>query len=135
MMLSLCQRLVAGTLFAACSGIFATSAETQVPAAVSLFSAGAEHYATKCAACHGATLDGLDHAPPLRGRGFLDNWNGETQRKLYSRIISTMPVSDPGSLEPKDVLAITQYILSVNGVETRPAATPSELDKRTIKGR
>jgi hypothetical protein len=34
----------------------------------------------------------------------------------------------------EDVLAITQYILSVNDVETRPAATPSELDKRTIKG-
>jgi hypothetical protein len=65
----------------------------------------------------------------------LDNWKGETQRKLYSRIISTMPVSDPGSLEPKDVLAITQYILSVNEVETAPAASPSELDKRTIKGR
>jgi hypothetical protein len=44
-------------------------------------------------------------------------------------------VSDPGSLEPKDVLAITQYILSVNEVETAPAASPSELDKRTIKGR
>jgi|688.fasta_scaffold198083_2 mono/diheme cytochrome c family protein len=135
MILSLYQRLVAGTLLTACSAILATSAQTQIPAAVSTFPAGAEQYATRCAACHGATLDGLDHAPSLRGRRFLDNWNGETQRKLYSRIISTMPVSDPGSLEPKDVLAITQYILSVNEVETAPAASPSELDKRTIKGR
>jgi mono/diheme cytochrome c family protein len=135
MILSLYQRLLVGIFLASCSAIFATSAQTQVPAAESPFPAGAEQYATKCAACHGATLDGLGHAPSLRGRGFLDNWNGETQRKLYSRIISTMPVSNPGSLEPKDVLEITQYILFVNEIETAPAASPSELDKRTIKGR
>ncbi len=93
---------------------------------------GAAQYAAQCAACHGPMLDGFDHAPPLRGAGFMSGWTGEKQRKLYSRIISTMPVSDPGSLEPADVLAITQLVLRMNNVATAPAATASDLDEQLI---
>ncbi|MBN8831504.1 MAG: c-type cytochrome [Sphingomonadales bacterium] len=93
---------------------------------------GAAQYAAHCAACHGATLDGFDHAPPLRGLGFMSGWAGEKQRKLYSRIISTMPANDPGSLEPADVLAITQLVLRMNNVATAPAASASDLDERLI---
>lgn len=93
---------------------------------------GASQYAAHCAACHGATLDGFDHAPPLRGEGFLSGWAGEKQRKLYSRIISTMPANDPGSLDPADVLAITQLVLKMNKIEIAPASSADELNERVI---
>jgi len=93
---------------------------------------GASQYTAQCAACHGATLDGFDHAPPLRGEGFMAGWTGEKQRKLYSRIISTMPANDPGSLEPADVLAITQLVLKMNNVPIQPATSADELNERMI---
>jgi mono/diheme cytochrome c family protein len=72
-------------------------------------------FATRCASCHGENLEGGRIAPPLSGPGFQANWGGKTARALYSRIISTMPLSDPGSLPPAEVLNIAIYVLAVNG--------------------
>lgn len=117
------------------SAAAAASVVVLVPAAQSEGSAtmpGAAQYAARCAACHGADLDGLEHAPPLRGEGFLSGWRGERQRKLYSRIISTMPADDPGSLDPADVLAVTQLVLKMNNVATSPTTSASDLDEQLI---
>ncbi|MFT3802044.1 MAG: cytochrome c [Burkholderiaceae bacterium] len=75
---------------------------------------GASAYAEHCAACHGSDLAGTDHAPGLSGETFWNSWDGKSARQLYGRIISTMPLSDPGSLEAKTVVDITTYILSIN---------------------
>jgi len=76
--------------------------------------AGQAAYAEHCAACHGDDLAGSDHAPGLKDDLFREAWQGKPARQLYSRIISTMPLTDPGSLEPKTVLDVTTFILAAN---------------------
>ena len=51
----------------------------------------------KCNECHGDTLEGGSLAPGLRGSEFLATWQGKPLRRLYSRIISTMPPDVPGA--------------------------------------
>jgi quinoprotein glucose dehydrogenase len=71
-------------------------------------------YRSKCSGCHGGDLSG-EHAPPLKGEYFWTVWDQETARSLYSRIISTMPPDDAGSLAEKDVLDVMAYLLQANG--------------------
>lgn len=95
---------------------------------------GKAAYVEHCAACHGEDLIGFDHAPSLTGDVFWASFNEKPARQLYSRIISTMPLSDPGSLEPKTVLDITTFILAANK-QTLPAtgyASADELNTVTI---
>ena len=75
---------------------------------------GGTMYRSKCSGCHGGDLTG-EHAPPLKGEPFWSQWDGETARSLYSRIISTMPPDDAGSLAEKDVIDLMAYLLEVNG--------------------
>jgi S-disulfanyl-L-cysteine oxidoreductase SoxD len=111
-----------GAIAVTCAGgtlaLASNPAQQAVPvagtAAADQLAAGAAAYATHCAACHGADLIGLEHTPNLKGETFWANWSGKPARLLYSRIISTMPLSDPGSLEPKEALDITAHILSIN---------------------
>jgi glucose dehydrogenase len=71
-------------------------------------------YQAKCARCHGTELDGQ---MPLRDEEFRRHWDGKTARNLYSRIISTMPMDDPGSLSEPEALRIALYVLIKNGVQ------------------
>jgi len=77
---------------------------------------GGNSYAEVCAECHGATLGG-GKGPPLRGAGFLQSWKDKPGSELYSRILTTMPASEPGTLPEETVLNITIYVLSQNGVD------------------
>jgi mono/diheme cytochrome c family protein len=98
--------------------------------------AGAAGYAAHCAACHGVKLEGGVHAPPLVGASFITNWAGKRARLLYSRIISTMPQNDPGTLSPPDALAIALYVFSSNGIawNGHTLADPNDLNTLTIPG-
>jgi cytochrome c len=69
-----------------------------------------------CAGCHGDHLEGGQHAPPLREDAFWGEWGGMPARSLYSRIISTMPPTDPGSLSERDVIDIVAAVVRANGV-------------------
>jgi len=92
-------------------------------------------YEAKCSACHGVDLDGSEHAPSLKGRRFWSQWDQETVRTLYSRIISTMPPSDPGSLTPNDTVDIVTYLLQSNGLPAGEKAieNPNELNVIRLK--
>jgi glucose dehydrogenase len=98
--------------------------------------AGQSAFNAKCSACHGDDLRGSEHAPPLRGRRFWREWDDETVRSLYSRIISTMPPSDPGSLAPKETIDIVTYLLQSNGLPAGDKAieSPNELNVIRLKG-
>ena len=85
---------------------------------------GARLYREQCAECHGATLGG-GKGPPLRGADFLQNWQHKTGRKLYGRILTTMPAAAPGTLPEAAVLDVTIYILSQNGVDVGSPVTTS----------
>jgi len=91
---------------------------------------GARVYAANCAACHGATGEGLPVAPALVGRepreGFPfgkslkyvrtvgNYWPYATT--LYDYINRAMPASAPGSLTPNEIYAIVAWILAQNEI-------------------
>jgi quinoprotein glucose dehydrogenase len=77
---------------------------------------GQSVFESKCAACHGAKLEGGAHAPALTGQAFWTQWDQQTARALYGRIISTMPPDAPGTLPEKDAINVLSYILQSNGL-------------------
>ncbi|HUA17853.1 MAG TPA: PQQ-binding-like beta-propeller repeat protein [Bryobacteraceae bacterium] len=96
---------------------------------------GQSAYRAKCLGCHGADLSGGEHAPPLEGRRFWAQFDQESARTLYSRIISTMPPDEPGSLASKDVIDIVSYLLQANGLPPGETAieSPDELNVVRLK--
>lgn len=85
--------------------------------------AGAQLYASSCAACHGVQLEGVA-APALKGPAFgeMSNAQSLTAATLLDVIANTMPQSDPGSLKPDEYAAVTAYILQQNGYPAGTAA-------------
>jgi cytochrome c len=78
-------------------------------------------YTSQCSLCHRESLaGGVNESPPLKGARFLSDWEGMPLRALYSRILSTMPKADPGSLSEEDTLSLVAYLLQQNGY---PAAS------------
>ncbi len=75
---------------------------------------GKAGYDAKCLTCHGAELSGAEMAPPLAGGVFLGNWSGQSVGDLATRIHTTMPANDPGSLSNQETADIVAYILSFN---------------------
>ena len=75
--------------------------------------AGATVFAAQCSACHGSKLEGIS-APPLAGNDFISKWTGQTADDLRDVVATQMPMTDPGSLKPADVLAVVAYILQQN---------------------
>ncbi|HLH00065.1 MAG TPA: cytochrome c [Bryobacteraceae bacterium] len=87
----------------------------------------------KCGACHGNDLDGGQEAPALKGDPFWSEWDQQTARSLYSRIISTMPPDSPGTLDEKDVIDIVAFIVHENGVPQSSKAVLSASELNNIK--
>jgi mono/diheme cytochrome c family protein len=76
---------------------------------------GTQIFQQKCSACHGESLQGGDHGPSLKDDRFWEEWEGQTARSLYSRIISTMPMDDPGVLAEQDVIKLVNHIVVTSG--------------------
>ncbi len=91
---------------------------------------GASTFAAKCAGCHGSTASGGAEAPPLTGERFWSQWQGKPLRKLYSRIISTMPQNDPGTLTEQQTLGIVAFLTKLNtgAAPNPPYATANALN-------
>ncbi len=79
--------------------------------------AGRTAYATSCAGCHGADLDGV---PALSGGAFTGPWSTRTTRDLIGLIRTTMPTDNPGGLPEQTYVNIAAFIMQFNG---RPAGT------------
>lgn len=96
---------------------------------------GKDLYSQDCSACHLDDMSGSGEAPPLAGEGFTDSWAGHSVNELDQTVLNTMPLDNPGSLDPKDALAIVTYIFQKNNF---PAGTaplkndPAELKSITI---
>lgn len=75
---------------------------------------GKDLYAQSCAACHLDDMSGSGEAPPLAGEGFTDSWVGHSVNELDQTVLNTMPLDNPGSLDPNDALAIVTYIFQKN---------------------
>jgi quinoprotein glucose dehydrogenase len=89
---------------------------------------GEDLYAQNCGSCHGATLTGLETAPPLTGPDFNSNWNGLTLGDLFDRVRVSMPQDDPSKLSSAQKADVVAYILSYGkfpeGMTELPRETP-----------
>lgn len=88
--------------------------------------AGKTVYENKCSMCHGAELGGAEMAPPLAGGIFMGNWAGQSVGDLFTRIHTTMPANDPGSLSNAETAQVEAYILSYNQFPAGTTALPAE---------
>ncbi len=81
---------------------------------------------TKCAVCHGETLEGTDMAPMIQGSDYRASWNGRSLADLFDKVKVTMPGNDPGSLSPADTADLIAYILEINKYPAGTADLPSD---------
>ncbi len=109
-------------------------AQGGTPPPDSLATQGMTEFAARCAGCHGGLLEGGTHAPPLVGTGFVAEWTGKKARALYSRIISTMPQDNPGTLTEAQALAITLFVFASNEIDlgSQPIEHANDLNGRVI---
>ena len=83
-------------------------------------------FESKCVTCHGADMAGAETAPPLAGPVFLGNWSGLSAGDLFTRIHTTMPANDPGSLSNAEAAQALAYILSFNKLPAGSTPLPSD---------
>ncbi len=76
---------------------------------------GHDAFNNHCAECHRPDLTGA-MGPALIGAPFFQHWGGQTVEALYQFEHTKMPATNPGSLPPDQVMAITAYILKRNGL-------------------
>lgn len=88
-------------------------------------SRGATSYEERCAACHGADLEGSGFAPGLSDV-FMENWVDRSVGELFIRIKETMPADSPASLSDEVYADLTAYLLSANGHPAGDAPLPSD---------
>jgi polar amino acid transport system substrate-binding protein len=76
---------------------------------------GKSLYASACAKCHGANLQGVN-APALRGPAFAPAANAHlTIGGIYGYMETNMPADRPGKLKPEDYTDIMAFLLNSNG--------------------
>jgi mono/diheme cytochrome c family protein len=130
--MSVMKSFVAGGVALAVAGLaFAATAQQSARVATSgVYSKaqadrGAQIYADTCQRCHGASMEGLDVAPPLTGPRFLGNYVNQPAAALASRIRTSMPLDMPGSLGLQASADLTAAILAANNYPAGSAELPS----------
>jgi cytochrome c len=92
---------------------------------------GRKVYAARCSTCHLPSLAGQGDAGALVGTQFMRGWFNRTTQDLYKLIHSSMPKTDPGSLDDQSAANVTAFILRANGARSGPmmflAAPPLRL--------
>ena len=94
--------------------------------------AGKKLYSGICSSCHLENLSGDTMAPALVGEAFMSQWENKNLRAIYSRIISTMPPDDIGSLTESETLTLVALVLRANGYSAGPDALARADDLNAI---
>ena len=89
---------------------------------------GEEVYVSHCAACHGAKLEGVEDAPSLAGKAFLDGWDGLTVGALFEKTRKKMPQDNPGHLARQQYLDVVAYLMNANKLPAGKTELPQELE-------
>ncbi|HEY2645765.1 MAG TPA: PQQ-binding-like beta-propeller repeat protein, partial [Candidatus Acidoferrales bacterium] len=80
-------------------------------------SAGRATYEKACSVCHLPDMKGTFEALPLAGANFMNTWRNRPVSDLFTRIRTSMPLSNPGSLTDEDAANLVAYILQANGAK------------------
>jgi len=75
---------------------------------------GEYQFSKNCSSCHMDDLNGNGQVPPLVGDAFSLRWGGRSVQDLYDKIRTTMPQSNPGSLNQQIYLDIVAFLLQSN---------------------
>ncbi|MFN7928410.1 MAG: PQQ-binding-like beta-propeller repeat protein, partial [Blastocatellia bacterium] len=107
--------------------LFASAGFTQ---STGLFTAaqaqrGQTLYAAKCAACHGAALEGAS-ASALSGTKFAGKWNGKSVDDLFFITRTQMPYGAGGSLSQQEYIDIVAHLLRANGHRAGERELPTD---------
>jgi S-disulfanyl-L-cysteine oxidoreductase SoxD len=87
------------------------------PTAIKQVDLGGQWFRSACYECHASNLSDPD---------FRAKWSGKSAFELYDRMRNTMPDSDPGGLTPETYVALTAYLLKLNGVAAGTAALSTD---------
>lgn len=79
---------------------------------------GQQWYESVCAACHPSA--------DMSSNDFKLRWNGRNVLDLYTRISTTMPAQDPGSLTRRTYTDIVSYLMKINGLPAGTSALASD---------
>jgi quinoprotein glucose dehydrogenase len=85
---------------------------------------GAVLYSHNCASCHGMDLRGTEGGNPLVGQLFRAKWQEKTLRELFELTKSTMPKTNPHSLDDASYSSVLAFILNVNEFPPGDAELP-----------
>src|SRR5258708_5137946 len=88
---------------------------------------GGQVYLSDCSTCHGKQLEGIDDAPALAGKDFMDSWDGRTLSALLAQM-RKMPRDAPGRLSTAEYADTMAYILSVNKFPAGKTDLPQEAE-------
>ena len=99
------------------SSVSTTQSAAPVVTFASQVEAGAEAYATNCAICHGANLEGSTLGPLLSGFSWVRRWGTQTPTLLLGNIQASMPPGGNENITAEDYLNIVAHMLQVNGVD------------------
>ena len=126
------RNLLGAALFLALAACGGEQSSAPAETAVANFDSQAEHgadlFATNCAACHGANLEGTTLGPILSGFNFLQRWGTQTPALLLINIQANMPPGGNSSLSDEDYLDIVAHLLSANGMDTVTDALSADSD-------
>jgi alcohol dehydrogenase (cytochrome c) len=128
---SVCKFAFCGAV--AALGVSIAWAAAQKPARSGPFTAeqansGHAIYQATCVSCHLPDLKGTFEAPPLSGANFMNMWRNRPTSDLFTRIRTSMPISNPGSLSDEEAVNLVAYILQANGaIAGTQALTPATI--------
>src|SRR6202021_542184 len=113
------------------SAISIAMAAAQQPARTGPFTAeqaaaGRAIYQATCSTCHLPDMKGTFEAPPLSGANFMNTWRSRPTSDLFTRIRTTMPITNPGSLSDQDAINLVAFILQANGATAGTQALTPE---------
>jgi alcohol dehydrogenase (cytochrome c) len=94
-------------------------------------------YSKDCASCHGATLEGTQFGPTLKGATFTDHWSTRSSDAFSEKLRTTMPPGKLGVLSAETYADIEAYVIKANafsppgpGEQPKPASASAEPSKQ-----
>jgi mono/diheme cytochrome c family protein len=134
---------VAAAFVASAMGASASAAEASTPVNIrdgvytkAQAKRGDAVYARHCAMCHLPDMGGKEPAPELAGDLFLSKWLDHTVGELFTRVQSTMPAGNPGTLTGAQYADVVALLLEANNFRAGPVELkpdPAALEKIQIK--